>query len=134
MTSENLFIDLQNPFVQHKSPNGELGDALSGSVYRNAYSRFMTHPAREFFVPIIQWIDRTHITGDGQFSLKPYMFTPAIFTENFRRRIQAWGYHGFIPKSKKSSAQNKNRLQRLALDEKMCCCQLSEMEQCLWIL
>ena len=107
MTTENLLIDLQNPLVQYQSPNGELGDALSGSVYRNAYSRLITNPAREFFVPIIQWIDRTHITGDGRFSLKPYMFTPAIFTETFRRRIQAWGYHGFLPKSKKSSAQNK---------------------------
>ena len=107
MTSDNLLIDLQNPLAQYQSPNGELGDALSGSVYRNAYTRFITNPTREFFVPIIQWVDRTHITGNNRFSLKPYMFTPAIFKETFRRRIQAWGYHGFLPKSKKSSAQNK---------------------------
>ena len=31
------------------------------------------------------------------------MFTPAsIFKENFRRSIEAWGYHGFLPKKKKS--------------------------------
>ena len=35
------------------------------------------------------------------------MFTPAIFTETFRRKIIAWGYHGFLPKSKASAAQNK---------------------------
>ena len=35
------------------------------------------------------------------------MFTPAIFSESFRRTIQAWGYHGFLPKPKTSSAQNQ---------------------------
>jgi hypothetical protein len=35
------------------------------------------------------------------------MFTPAIFAESFRRTIQAWGYHGFLPKPKTSSAQNQ---------------------------
>jgi len=39
------------------------------------------------------------------------MFTPAIFTEKFRRSIKAWGYHGFMPKRKSSSAQNQ--VQRL---------------------
>ena len=35
------------------------------------------------------------------------MFTPAIFTEKFRRSIKAWGYHGFLPKRKSSSAQKQ---------------------------
>ena len=80
---------------------------MSGSVYCNAYTRFITNPTREFFVLIIQWVDQTHNTGNSWFSLKPYMFTPAIFTETFRHRIQAWGYHGFLPKSKQLLAQNK---------------------------
>jgi Plavaka transposase len=107
MTSDNLLIDLQNSLAQYQSPSGELGDALSGSVYRNAYKRLITNPTRELFVPIIQWIDRTDITGNGRFSLKPYMLMPAILNETFRRQIQAWGYHEFLPKSKKRSAQNK---------------------------
>ena len=35
------------------------------------------------------------------------MFTPAIFKETFRRKIEAWGYHGFLPKPKLSAAQNR---------------------------
>ena len=35
------------------------------------------------------------------------MLTPATFTESFRRTIQAWGYHGILPKPKTSSAQNQ---------------------------
>jgi hypothetical protein len=39
------------------------------------------------------------------------MFTPARFTELFRCTIQAWGYHGYLPKSKTSTAQNQTKLQ-----------------------
>ena len=35
------------------------------------------------------------------------MFSPAIFIEMFCRRIEAWGYHGFLAKSRASSAQNQ---------------------------
>jgi hypothetical protein len=36
-----------------------LGNALPGSVYRDAYCGMITDPTK-LFVPIIQWIDRTH--------------------------------------------------------------------------
>jgi hypothetical protein len=74
-----LLIDPVNPLLPYASPQGELGDAISGQVYRDAYKRMITNPERQFFVPIIQWIDRTSVTGNDRFSLKPYMFTPAIF-------------------------------------------------------
>jgi hypothetical protein len=109
MTAENLLIDIQNPIKPYESPNWRLGDALSGSVYRDAFRRMITDPTRQLFVPIIQWIGRTHITGNGRFSLKPYMFTLAIFKEEFQRKVQTWGYHhGFLPKTKLSSAQNQS--------------------------
>ena len=111
MTADNLLIDIQNPLEPYSSSEGRLGDAISGSVYRDAYQRMITDPTRQLFVPIIQWIDRTSVTGNSRFSLKPYMFTPAIFKETFRRRIQAWGYHGFLPKPKLSSAQNRGMKQ-----------------------
>ena len=107
MKQENLVIDFNQPLLPFESPGNVLGEALSGSVYRDAYARNITDPNRQLFVPIIQWIDRTSVTGNDRFSLKPYMFTPAIFTEKFRRSINAWGYHGYLPKPKKSSAQNQ---------------------------
>lgn len=107
MTAENLVIDINDPLKPFTSKDNVLGEALSGSVYRKAYDRLITDPSKQLFVPIIQWIDRTSVTGNDRFSLKPYMFTPAIFTEKFRRHIKAWGYHGFLPKRKSSSAQNQ---------------------------
>ena len=112
MTAEKLAIDPLNPLMPYNSPDGRLGEALSGTVYRNAYARLITNPPNcQLFVPIIQWIDCTTVTGNDQYALKPYMFTPAIFKEKFCCTIQAWGYHGFLSKSKDSSAQNKTKSQ-----------------------
>jgi hypothetical protein len=109
MTAENLVIDINDPLKPYyeMEDSNVLGEALSGSVYRKAYDRLITDRKNQLFVPIIQWIDRTSVTGNDRFSLKPYMFTPAIFTEKFRRSIKAWGYHGFLPKRKSSSAQKQ---------------------------
>ncbi len=105
-------LDFRDPLKPYKSCNGLLGKALSGSVYQKAYSRLITNPSCQLLVPIIQWIDCTSVTGNDRFSLKPYMFTPAIFAELFWRTIQAWGYHGgYLPKSKTSTAQNQTQLQ-----------------------
>jgi hypothetical protein len=83
MTAESLAIDIANPLVRYSSAS--LGEAMSGKVYRDAYACYLTNPQMQFFVPVIQWIDCTqHVTGNTWFSLKPYMFTPAIFTETFR--------------------------------------------------
>ena len=71
----------------------------------------ISNPECQLFVPIIQWIDRTSVTGNDRFLLKPYMSTPAIFKETFCRTIQAWGYHGFIPKQKTSLAQNQTQIE-----------------------
>ena len=107
MTQANLVIDMNNPLARYESIDNVIGEAMTGQVYRDAYDRLITDPSKQLFVPIIQWIDRTSVTGNDRFSLKPYMFTPAIFTETMRRTIQAWGYHGFLPKHKVSSAQNQ---------------------------
>ena len=111
MIPENVVLDLQEPLKPYTSGNGLLSEALSGSVYQKAYARLITDPTRQLLVPIIQWIDCTSVTGNDRFSLKPYMFTPAILTESLRQTIQAWGYHGYLPKSKTSTAQNQTQLQ-----------------------
>ena len=79
MTAENLIIDPMNPLARYNPPDDRLGEACSGTVYQAAYNRLITNPKTQLFVPIIQWIDRTSTTGNDRFSLKPYMFTRAIF-------------------------------------------------------
>ena len=110
MRAENLAIDINDPLKPNfelKGTSTVLGEAISGSVYCKAYIQLITDPEKQLFVPIIQWIDCTTTTGNDCFSLKPYMFTPAIITKKFRRSIKARGYHGFLPKRKSSSAQKQ---------------------------
>ena len=108
MTEENLLINMADPLKPFRSPNNVRGKAILGSVYKDAYNRLITDP-NQLFVLIIQWIDQTNVTGNDQFSLKPYMFTPAISKEKFRRTFPAWGFHGFLPKDHSSSAENKHK-------------------------
>ena len=53
MIQNNVVLDLNNPLVPCESPDGKLDEALSRSVYRDAYNRFITDPTQELFVLII---------------------------------------------------------------------------------
>jgi hypothetical protein len=70
--SNTLLIDVNDP-MQRDDSGGVAGEAISGSVYNEAYDRLITDPAKQLFVPIIQWIDRTSVSGNERFSLKPYI-------------------------------------------------------------
>ena len=107
MTQTNMALDMRNPLAMYYPPDGRLGEAMSGSVYRDMYKRYITNPAKQLLCPLISWFDRTVISGNDKFSLAPYMFTFAIFTEKFRRTIDAWKVLGYMPKSKMSSAERK---------------------------
>ncbi len=98
MTQENLVLDMQNPLQQYKSPNGEIGEALSGSLYRDAYSEYGKHPARELFVPIIQWIDRTSVTGNDRFPLNHTCLRPHYSRRSFVEKLKPGGTTAFFPK------------------------------------
>ena len=111
MTPENLVLDFYQPLQKYHAPENILGEALSGTVYSEAFDHLVQDPEKDLLVPIIQWIDRTHITESNRYSLKPYMFTPAIFRESCRRNIEFWGYHGFLPRSDDSKAQNAMKQQ-----------------------
>ncbi|KAI2494868.1 hypothetical protein MHU86_19632 [Fragilaria crotonensis] len=123
MKPENLAINFNAPLLRYESPGNVLGEALSGSVYRTAYQRFISDPSRQLFVPIIQWIDRTSVTGNDRFSLKPYMFT-RNFTESFRRTFKAWGIMDFFQNQKNPQRKTKpkTRCQHWQLSRRASCC------------
>ena len=50
MIPENVVLDFSDPLKPYKSWNGLLGEALSGSVYQNAYSRLITNPSHQLLV------------------------------------------------------------------------------------
>jgi hypothetical protein len=84
-----------------------LGEAISGSVYCKAYNQLIADPEKQLFVPIIQWIDCTSVTGNDCFSLKPYMFIPAIITKKNQKKYQGMGVSWISAQEKSLSAQKQ---------------------------
>jgi len=44
----------------------QLLSLLQNREYKDAYRRLITDLKRQLIVPIIQWVDRTHVTGDSR--------------------------------------------------------------------
>ena len=97
MTKENLAIDIDNPLAKYVSPRNVLSEALSGSVYQDNFDRYIKDVTKDLCAPLICWFDKSHVTANGKFTLQPFMFTIAIFTEKFRSTIDAWGGMGYLP-------------------------------------
>lgn len=105
MKKTNLNIDWENPFAKYVPPDGCLGEAISGSAYRQLYDTYITDPTRQLCLPMITWSDRGEVSGNNRFSLAPVMFTLGIFTEVFRHSFDAWAVLGYMPDLRLSSAE-----------------------------
>lgn len=105
LRKEHCVLDWNNPLAKYVPPDGRIGEALSGSVYQENHHRF-TNPSRPTLcIPCIGWFDRTHVTSNGRFGLQPFMITFAIFTEEYRRHLEAWMVLGYMPAHDTSSAE-----------------------------
>jgi hypothetical protein len=71
------------------------------------YNTLITDPKRQLLVPIILCFDKSHVTnGSNRFGLEPGSFLLSLFTEQTRRRTDAWRMLGFVHQVLKSSAEN----------------------------
>lgn len=99
MCDTNLLFFEDHPFgvpVGARLSDHVLTDITDGSVYRKAYSIFVQIEKRDLLVPIILFIDKTHIDAKGRLCLEPVTFTLGIFTKEARKHSYAWRPLGFI--------------------------------------
>ena len=85
ITAENKAIDIASPLAPYSSAS--LGEAMPGTVYCDAYVRLITNPQKQIFVPIIQWIDGTHVTGNNRVIFETcvhLLFLRKRFDEQFK--------------------------------------------------
>ncbi|MCK7580954.1 MAG: hypothetical protein MZV65_38640 [Chromatiales bacterium] len=52
MAGNNLLLDKNNPLAMYKPPDNRLGEALSGSVYRDMYRRLVSNPSKQLLMSI----------------------------------------------------------------------------------
>ena len=100
MKAENLVVDPDDPFGA--PPEREYGQPFE-SHHGQRYHEIRTHLGKnaykedeEVLLPVILYVDKTHIDRGGRFTLEPVMFTLSIFTEKARRRVEFWRPLGFI--------------------------------------
>lgn len=92
----NLVINPTDPFTKYQSPDGRLGESLSGTWYKRAWRHMTRKTTCDFMIPIILYIDKTQMSLSGKLSLFPVMMSLAIFTEEARRKSFAWRPLGYI--------------------------------------
>jgi len=133
MKAENLVVNPDDPFGA--PPQREYGEPFE-SHYGQRYHEIRTYLGKneynedkEVLLPVILYVDKTHIDRGGRFTLEPVMFTLSIFTEEARRRVEFWRPLGFISPvdthrtsaekmtgSKGQSCRNFHRQLRVILD------------------
>ena len=59
MAGNNLVLDPNNPLARYKPSDDRLGEALSGSVYQDMYSRLVSNPSKQLLCPLICYTDGT---------------------------------------------------------------------------
>jgi hypothetical protein len=109
MTEKNLLLDPKDPLAMFKPEDGKLGEALSGSMYRETYKALVTDPTRQLLVPLATYIDGTTIDTLSRFTVEPYTFVPLIFNYKRRCRADIWRPFGYVEQlnSKVTSTERK---------------------------
>ena len=95
-TLDKLVVNRDDPFTRYEPPDGRVGESLSGSWYRNAWTHMEESTNCTFMIPIILYIDETKMAVNGRMSLFPVQMSLAIFTEETRRSSRAWRPLGYI--------------------------------------
>jgi hypothetical protein len=80
MAGNNLLLDKNNPLAMYKLPDNRLGEALSGSVYRDMYHRLVSNPSKQLLCPLICYTDGTQIDSMSCFGVEPILFTPPVLS------------------------------------------------------
>jgi len=96
MEGNNLVLDPNNPLAMYKPPDNMLGEALSGSVYKDMYRRLVSNPSKQLLCPLICYTDGTQIDSMSRFGVEPFLFTPAVLSYATHCKAEAWQPLGYV--------------------------------------
>jgi len=94
----------------YKPKDGQLGDALSGSVYQTLYSEMVIDELKQLLCPLICYTDATTVDSNSRFAVEPFFFTPAILTHTARSRADAWRPFGYVQQPRSNLRSDKRIL------------------------
>ena len=99
MHESNLLITKDDPYSKNKFNQKMyvIDDIDTGTVYKQAYNAYIKPDTLEVLLPIIFFIDKTHIDTHGRWCLEQIRFTLGIFNRSTRNLAKAWRTIGYIP-------------------------------------
>jgi hypothetical protein len=110
MSGKNLVLDPNNPLAMYRPHDGRLGEALSGSVYRDMYRRLVSNPSRQLLCPLICYTDGTQVDSLSRFGVEPFLFTPAVLSHAARCKAEAWRPLGYVQQLKSNLQSDQRKL------------------------
>jgi hypothetical protein len=90
MSANNLVLDPNNPLAMSQPHNIRLGEALSGSVYRDMYHCLVSNPSKQLLCPLIGYTDGTQIDSLSWFGVEPFLLMPAVLSHAAHCKTHAW--------------------------------------------
>ena len=117
MTTENLVINNDHPMSMYIPSDSRIGEANSGSRYRELYQE-LAQGKDQLLVPIIMYLDGTVIDSKGHIDICPVSFTTSLFTEKARRDVRTWRLLGYVPDLNRGRSGAMNSFANANVDEK----------------
>ena len=112
MVTENLVINKDYPMSMYFPSDSKLGEANSGSRYRELYQEFASGK-NQLLVPIIMYLDGTVIDSKGHIDICPVSFTTSLFSEKARRDVKFWRLLGYCPDLHRGRSGAMNSFDRI---------------------
>ena len=82
----------------------ELSEVMSRKWAQDSFDQIREYdPAKDLFVPLILYADKTGTDRYQRYPLEPWMFTFALFPRKVREKSDAWRHIGFIPPTEDTS-------------------------------
>ena len=102
---ENLVVNSKkvDHFRPYKSNKSTLDEVFDGSWYQETVKVSLNidpkdgTESRDFWLPVIIYVDKTGTDANQRHSLEPVLFTLGIFSREIRNQARAWRILGFVP-------------------------------------
>ena len=114
---DNLVVNGEDPFHPYVNTTGTLDEILDGRWYPETLLEMVQEGMdmeKEFFMPIVLYMDKTGVDKNQRYGLEPVLLTFAFIRRHIRRTNRANRILGFVPdlelKSSAVKAVQRNRV------------------------
>jgi len=91
-----IFADQDTPFLVPDPDPDKIRDVQHTESYRQAYPKYVQDPNRDVLCPPALFVDKTHITTNGNCKVEPVGLCLCIYNKETRLNQYAWRTVGYL--------------------------------------